>query len=183
MKTSLKISLGGAIAAVSLVLMLLTMVIPFGTFAFPAFAGMLLTVIVIEVGYIEVGYGFAVSVFAATALLSFLIVSDKEAALMYTAFFGFYPILKSLIERIPNKVVQYIVKLAVFNACMIAAFFIGVNLLSIPAESYNLFGLQLPVIFLLFGNVFFVLYDYCITKLVTIYLLKWRQKLNKNTKL
>ena len=92
MKTSLKISLGGAIAAVSLVLMLLTTVIPFGTFAFPAFAGMLLTVIVIEVGY-----GFAVSVFAATALLSFLIVSDKEAALMYTAFFGFYPILQSLI--------------------------------------------------------------------------------------
>ena len=167
MKTSLKISLGGAIAAVSLVLMLLTTVIPFGTFAFPAFAGMLLTVIVIEIGY-----AFAVSVFAATALLSFLIVSDKEAALMYTAFFGFYPILKSLIERIPNKVVQYI-----------AAFFIAVNLLSIPEESYNLFGLQLPVIFLLFGNVFFVLYDYCITKLVTIYLLKWRQKLNKNTKL
>ena len=178
MKTSLKISLGGAIAAVSLVLMLLTTVIPFGTFAFPAFAGMLLTVIVIEIGY-----GFAVSVFAATALLSFLIVSDKEAALMYTAFFGFYPILKSLIERIPNKVVQYIVKLAVFNACMIAVFFIAVNLLSIPEESYYLFGLQLPVIFLLFGNVFFVLYDYCITKLVTIYLLKWRQKLNKNTKL
>ena len=178
MKTSFKVALGGAVAALGLVLMFMTALIPFGTYAFPTFAGILTVVIVIEIGY-----GYAVAVYAATAILSFLLVPDKEAALMYAIFFGFYPILKGLIERLPNKPAQYALKLVLFNACVIAAFFIAVNLLSIPAESYNLFGLQLPVIFLFFGNVFFVLYDYCITKLVTIYLLKGRQKLNKNTKL
>lgn len=70
-----------------------------------------------------------------------------------------------------------------FNACVIAAFFIAVNLLSIPEDSYYLFGLNMPLIFLLLGNVFFVIYDICVTRLVTVYLLKWRKKLNKNTKL
>ena len=178
MKTSVKVSIGGVIAALSIVLMLLTAVIPFGTFAFPTFAGFMLVVIVIEIGY-----GAAFGVYAAVALLSFLLVPDKEAALMYTIFLGYYPIVKSLIERIRNKAVQYVVKLVLFNVCMIAAFFIAVNLLSIPAESYNLFGFNMPLAFLLLGNVVFVLYDYCVTRIVTVYLLKWRDKLNKNTKL
>lgn len=178
MKTSVKVSLGGAVAALSLVLMFMSALIPFGTFAFPTFAGMLLTVIVIEMGF-----GYAVAVYAVTALLSFLLVPDKEAALIYTVFLGFYPIIKGLIERIKNKVLQYVIKFALFNVCMIGEFFIAVNLLSIPESSYYVFGLNIPLIFLLLGNVFFVIYDICITRLVTIYLLKWHNKLNKNTKL
>ena len=178
MKTPVKVALGGAVAALSLVLMFMTALIPFGTFAFPTFAGMLLTVIVIEINF-----GYAVAVYAATALLSFLLVPDKEAALIYTIFLGFYPIIKGLIERIKSKAFQYVIKFALFNGCMIAEFFIAVKLLSIPEDSYYLFGLNLPIIFLLLGNVFFFIYDICITRLVTIYLLKWRDKLNKNTKL
>ena len=98
-------------------------------------------------------------------------------------FLGFYPILKGVIERIPSKPVQYIVKLALFNVCMIAAFYIGITLLSIPKESFNLFGVYLPWVFLILGNIVFIIYDLCITRLVTLYLLKWHDRLNKNTKL
>lgn len=178
MKSSVKVALGGAVAALGLVLMFLTAIIPFGTFAFPAFAGMLMVVIVIEIGY-----GFSVAVYIVTAVLSFLLVPDKEAALIYTAFLGFYPIIKSLIERLPNKVMQYVVKLIIFNVCMVGAFFIAIHLLSIPKESFNLFGVYLPYVFLLLGNLAFLLYDFCITRIVTIYLFKWHDKLNKNTKL
>lgn len=174
MKTSLKVSIGGAIAALGLVLMFLTSLVPVGTYAFPTFAGILLVIIVIEIGY-----PFALSVFAATALLSFLLVSDKEAALLYTMFLGYYPILKALIERIKNRVLQYVVKFALFNACMIGAFYIAVFLLSIPEESFNLFGVYLPWVFLIIGNVFFLFYDFCITRLVTLYLMKWHDKLNR----
>lgn len=178
MKTSIKVALGGAVAALSLVLMLLTAVIPFGTFAFPVFAGMLLVVIVIELGY-----GPAVSVYVVTSVLSYLLVPDKEAMLVYIAFLGYYPIIKSLIERISNKIVQYIVKLAVFNAAMIGAYFVAIKLLAFPDDSFKLFGVYLPLVFLLIGNLFFVLYDFCVTKIVTIYLRQWRHKINKNTKL
>ncbi len=178
MKTSVKVSLGGVVAALSLVLMLLTSIIPFGTYAFPAFAGILLVLLVFNLGY---AYAFAV--YFVTAALSFLLVTDKEAALYYALFLGFYPILKGVIERIPSKPVQYIVKLALFNVCMIAAFYIGISLLSIPKESFNLFGVYLPWVFLILGNIVFIIYDLCITRLVTLYLLKWHDRLNKNTKL
>ena len=178
MKTSVKVSLGGVIAALSLVLMFMTALIPFGTFAFPTFAGMLLVVMVIEGGC-----GYALAVYAVTAVLSFLLIPDKEAALIYTAFFGLYPTVKSLIERIPKMAVQYLVKFALFNVCMIAYFFIGIKLLSIPEDSFSVFGVNAPLLFLLLGNVYFLIYDICVTKLVTIYLQKWRHKLNKNTKL
>ena len=178
MKTSMKVSLGGVVAALSLVLMLLTSVIPFGTYAFPAFAGILLVLLVINPGY-----RWAIAVYCITAILSFLLLADKEAALYYTAFLGFYPILKSVIERIPSKAAQFVIKFAVFNLCIIAAFYIGMTLLSVPKESFTLFGVYLPWVFLIIGNMFFLLYDLCITRLVTLYLLKWHKKLNKNTKL
>ena len=178
MKTSFKVSLGGVVAALSLVLMLMTSIVPFGTFAFPTFAGILLILIVLNLNF---GYAFAV--YFVTAALSFLLVADKEAALYYTAFLGFYPIVKGLIERLSSKAAQYVIKFALFNACIIAAFFIGTFLLGIPKESFNLFGVYLPWVFLVLGNVFFLLYDLCVTRLVTIYLLKWHHKLNKNTKL
>lgn len=174
MRTSQKVSVGGAVAALGLVLMFLTSLVPFGTYAFPAFAGMLLVIIVIEIGY-----PFALSVFAATALLSFMIVTDKEAALLYTIFFGYYPVIKALIERLKSRVLQYIIKYVLFNAAMIGAFFLAIWVLSVPTESFNIFGVYLPWVFLIAGNAFFLLYDICITRVVSLYLLKWHDKLNK----
>lgn len=178
MKTSIKVTLGGVIAALSLVFMLMTSVIPFGTYAFPMFAGILLILIVINLGY-----GYAAAVYFVTSVLSFLLVTDKEAALYYTIFLGYYPIVKSLIERIGSKAVQYIVKLALFNLCMIGAFYIGTYLLSVPKDSFNVFGVYLPWLFLAGGNIFFIFYDICVTRLVTLYYLKWHNRLNKNTML
>jgi hypothetical protein len=178
MKTSLKVSIGGAVAALGLILLLMTGLIPFGLYAFPAFAGILLIMIVIEIGF-----SHAVAVFAATALLAFLLLADKEAALLYAVFLGWYPIVKGRIERITGRVVQYIVKLAVFNLCMVGYYYLATLVFSIPAESFVLFGVSLPLVFLAAGNVVFILYDLCVTRLVTLYLIKWHHRLNKNTKL
>ncbi len=178
MKTSYKVSLGGTVGALSVVLMFLTTLIPFGTFAFPAFSGMLLICVVIELGY-----SWAFVVYGVVSILSFVIVADKEAVLYYVMFLGFYPVLKGLIEKLRSKVLQYIIKYAVFNACMVAAFYISILVLSIPKESFNLFGVYLPWVFLLLGNIVFILYDYCISKVVTIYLLKIHKLLSNKTKL
>ena len=178
MKTSVKVSMGGVVAALCLVLMLLTSVIPFGTYAFPAFAGMLLVLLVYNLGF-----PYAVAVYIITAVLSFLLVADKEAALLFAIFLGYYPIVKGLIERFKSKVWQYVFKLLIFNASMIGSFYIGISLLSVPKESFNIFGVYLPWLFLVIGNAVFIIYDLCITRLVTIYLIKWHNRLNKNTKL
>lgn len=178
MKTSYKVSLGGIVGALSLVLMLLTSIIPFGTFAFPALAGMMLLCIVIELGY-----SWAFIVYVVVSVLSLLLLTDKEAALYYIVFLGFYPILKGLIERIRSKAIQYAIKYAVFNICMVTAFYLSIYVFSIPKESFNIFNVYLPWVFLLLGNIVFVVYDLCVSKVVTIYLLKIHKKLSNKTKL
>lgn len=178
MKTSYKVALGGVIGALSLVLMLLTSIIPFGTFAFPAFAGMLLVCVVIELGY-----SWAFIVYAVVSVMSLLFLTDKEAALYYVVFLGVYPIIKGLIEKLRKKAPQYIFKYLIFNLCMVLAFYLSVYIFSIPKESFNLFGVYLPWVFLLLGNAVFIIYDYCISKVVTIYLLKIHKLLSNKTKL
>ncbi|MBQ8000169.1 MAG: hypothetical protein IJ298_02995 [Ruminococcus sp.] len=172
MKKSYAIALCAMLSALSFVVLLLTGLIPVGTYAFPCIAGALLAVVVIEVGY----WG-AIAVYGVVSVLSFLLVADKEAALYYTAFLGFYPVLKGLIERIRSRLLQYVLKLVVFNVCVIAAFYISIHILSVPAESFELFGVYLPQVFLLLGNLIFVIYDLCLTRIITEYVNKWRNKL------
>lgn len=169
-----KVALGGIITALCTVFMFLTGLIPIGTYALPALAGTVLILIVIELGV-----KWAWAVYAAVALLSMLLAADKEAAVLFLLFFGYYPILKSEIEKIPSKLVQILLKLAVFNASMIAGFFIAVKMLGVPEESFTLFDVYLPWIFLLVGNVIFIVYDYALTGLISAYLFRFRTVFRK----
>lgn len=178
MKASYKVSIGGVIGALSLVLMLLTSLVPFGTFAFPTFAGILLICIVFELGY-----SWAFVVYGVVSVLSLLMLVDKEAALYYTMFLGFYPVVKGLIERIPSKIAQYIVKFALFNTCVISAFFISINIFAIPKESFNLFGLYIPWVFLILGNLIFLPYDRCVSIMVVVYMQKFHKIFKNKSKL
>ena len=139
MKNSYKTALCGIICALALVLMLITTIFPFGTYAFPCFAGMLFVVIAIEFGI-----GWAYMAYGVVALLSLFLVSDKEAVLYFIAFFGFYPILKGTIEKIKSKPLQYILKYLIFNICVIVAFYMAKFILMIPNEEFVLFGFYVP---------------------------------------
>ena len=113
------------------------------------------------------------------SVLSFLLSGDKEAVMYFIMFFGFYPIIKSSFEKIKSKVLQWILKYALFNVCMISAFYIGIYILGVPIDSFEIFGYNLPLVFLLIGNFAFVLYDKCVTVVVINYITKWRNKLIK----
>ncbi len=172
MRKSYSVALCALISALSLVMLLLTGIIPVGTYAFPCIAGALLAVVVIEAGYAS-----ALAVYIVVSVLSFLLVADKEAALYYTAFLGFYPVFKGVVERIKSRIIQYLLKYLVFNICIIGAFFVSVFILSVPKESFELFGVYLPWVFLLIGNLVFLIYDLCLTRIITEYVTKWRNKL------
>ena len=174
--STFKVALCGIIAALSLALMMLTGVIPVGTYAFPCFAGIFICSIVVEYGF-----KWALGVYAVVAVLSFFLSGDKEAVIYFIALFGYYPVLKSVIEgKLKNKIVQYIIKLFVFNAAAVIAFFAGTFLLSISPDEYTLFGVYIPWVFLIFGNFFFLLYDFAISVFVTQYVRNLRGKLFKN---
>ncbi len=177
-KSSYKVAIGGVIGALSLVLMLLTSLVPFGTFAFPAFAGILLICVVFELGN-----AWAFAVYSMVSVLSLLMLTDKEAALYYVMLLGFYPIVKGIIEKLKSRVIQYIIKIALFNICIVASFYISIYVMSIPQESFNVFGIYLPWVFLILANIVFIPYDYCVSVMVVFYMQKFHGIISKKSKL
>lgn len=172
---SYKMALGGIFSALALVSMLLSYIIPTATYACPALAGIMLIPVVIEIGK-----GWALCAYAAVSLLSFMIVADKEIALCFTAFFGFYPILKAVYEDKLKKPLAYLVKILTFSACMIAVFFTSIYILGIPQESFTLFGVYIPWVLLILGIIVFIIYDYALTKVISAYVGIWRKKIFKS---
>lgn len=64
-----------------------------------------------------------------------------------------------------------------FNIAAVGSFYIGMWLLSIPNEDYTIFGVYIPWVFLIVGNIFFALYDYAVTVFVNVYVRNLRDKL------
>ena len=167
------VTLGGVLAALSLVLMLLVNLLPSATdLALPALAGVLLIAAVIEMGR-----KWSLLIYAAVGLLSLLLLADKTAAVFYILFFGHYPIVKSLIERIRMKPLQWLVKFLVFNVCGVAAYYIADLLTGVHGSALQKFGLLL--IFVLM-NVTFLIYDFALSRLAATYVYKIRKRFFKS---
>lgn len=164
MNRTIQIALCGMIASLSTAVMLLAGFVPMAYFALPALAGVFAMVIVIEM---HIGWAF--SVFAVTGALSLLIVPDKRPVLLYLLFFGYYPIVKALIERIKIKIVAYLLKFALFNAAVIGTYFAALWLFSLPADAFVIFGVNIPWVLLIVANGIFILYDFALSGLVVNY--------------
>lgn len=173
-KNSSKTAIGGVIAALSIVLMFLTSVIPSMTYALPAAAGILLVIVVIEVDK-----KWAVGVYTVVSILSILLIADKEAAVMYIMFFGYYPILKAVFEKHFNQILSWVFKLLVFNAAMVIAFLIVTYVFHIPFEEMETYGKSAAFILLGAGNLVFVIYDFALSNLIKLYNFRWRRHFRK----
>ena len=159
--------MGGIVSALSLVLMISVAVIPFLTYAA---AGMLIVFMVIETDK-----KWAFGVYAAVAILGVLLVPDKEVAVMYLAFFGYYPILKAVMESKLRPVLCWVLKIGSFLLTMVASYFLMIKLMGVTIDEIDEFGVMAIPMLLGLGTFAFVLYDIALSKLVTLYMLKWRK--------
>lgn len=145
-------------------------IVPFLTYALPAVAGVLIVFMVIETDK-----KWAFGVYATVAILAMLLVADKEVAVMYLAFFGYYPILKAVIESKLPVVLGWILKVASFIATMVAAYLLMINLMGITIDEIEEFGMAAVPLLLGMGTVAFVMYDITLSKLIILYLNKFRK--------
>ncbi len=159
-----RLALCGVIAALSTAVMFLSGVVPAATIALPALSGCFLIAVVAEA---DVRHGFVV--YAAVSVLSAVLVPDKEAALIYILFFGYYPALYAVLGRIRNRVLRYAVKLVIFNAAAVTETLLCVYLLGIPWSETLPGGTVFAVILLALANAVFVLYDSCMNGLIVFY--------------
>ena len=180
MSQSAKTAMGGMVTALSVVILMPTALDLF-VYALPAMAGMLTMFCVVELGK-----NWSVGVYAATSFISLLLVPNKEAAILYIAFFGYYPIVKSVLESKLPKIPEYIFKFLIFNVSVVAAYAVLVKVLGMPFDALmgtegddSVFAQYIAPIMLLLGNVVFIVFDIALTRIVTVYLRVWQKKFKK----
>jgi len=150
-----KLTFGALIAAAAVAVLALGAVVPTLDMAAAGFAGFLLTLVVIRSGHMTAWMSFAV-----TAVLAWLLLpGNRNSALFFVIFFGWYPIVKSYFERFRHRLFEWIGKAAVANAAFAALYF-GFTAL-ITDKLYG--GWMAGLVFAVF-NIIFVLYDLGLTR-------------------
>lgn len=155
------------------VIMMLSALFPGLSYALPMVAGAVLLI-----PSIEFGTRSALAVYGAGAILSLILPSDKESALLFVLLFGIYPIVKKYYERPKLRAVEYAVKFAHFNAAAIGAVWLASLVFSIPVDDGSLGEWGIPLMLVL-GNIAFIIYDIMLTRLVSMYVYKLQPILRK----
>lgn len=173
---SFKVSLGGIISALSVVLMFMTGLLPMFVYVIPALCGAMLLVIAVEISST-----WSYVTYAAVSVLCLLLVPDKEAALLYVFLMGFYPTLKLKLDKIKPTVVSYILKVLIYNLLIVLYYNITIRIISMSTlqEDMGDFGKYGVYIFWAITNVVFIIYDVAIGKLMILYLDWIRKKILK----
>lgn len=168
------IALCGVLAALAVALLFLGGTLPFAAIACPVLASLVLIPV-----YAENGAKWGLAWYVTVALLGLLLAPDKEAAILFV-FFGYYPILRKLFGRIPNKVLKWAVKLVYVNLAVLCAYALMIFVLGMEAivQEFSQMQTYLLIALLLLANVSFVIYDLLIGRLEIYYHVRLRPKLN-----
>ncbi len=175
MRESSKAALCGIISSLSVVIMLSTYLSPFLVYTAPAFSGLLLLLIINELGY-----KWAAGTYITVSLISAFIIADKEASVFYTMFFGFYPILGFILnKKISNKIIRTLLKFITFNLSCLISFAVCMYVLSLDMSDIIGDGIFFTVIFAFLMNILFFVYDILISRLQVLYVTKLQKKFRK----
>ena len=154
MKTAAKrMATCAMMAALCVVLMVLGAVLELGMYACPLLAGLCF----IPVGQ-KYGRKYHIALYVASAILCLLLVPNIEENLIFIGLFGWYPIVRPYLQKLP-PVLRWVAKLAVFNAAIVA-----VEWLVMTVFVPEIVGGALLWVLLILGNVTFLAYDFVIPR-------------------
>lgn len=179
MSNTSKTAIGSMLTALSVVILLPTALEIF-VYALPAMAGVL-TVIAVA----ELNKKWAMGIYFATSVIGLIIVPNKEAVIMYVAFFGYYGIVKSILETRFKKPIEYLLKFLLFNASIILAGYLAMKVLGVSFNEYmdidsaKWWAKYIVPITLALANIAFIPYDFFLSTAVTLYMRSWRRRIHK----
>ncbi len=144
---------------------------PYLTYAIPALAG-----VFIMISVIEIDLKWAMASYVASAVPVFF-MAETECKMLYILFFGYYPVLKAWTEKFRKPVLEWIIKIVVFNIAVVTAYSIFSKLFGFSLEDFEILGKYGALVFLAVGNVVFVLYDIAISRMAMFYMIIIKPKL------
>lgn len=147
-------AVSGVFAALCVIIMFLGSVLELGMYASPLLAGVILMLI----GQ-KYGRKWQFSMFVAVSLLCLILVPHMEANLMFIGFFGWYPIIRPTLHKLP-KIPRAVSKLSVFNIAVILVEYLVITLF-MP----EVLTPWMIAVLLILANIAFVMYDMCMPRL------------------
>ncbi len=180
-KRTKKLTLGAMLAAIGAVLLLLGSLFQVIDLSMAAIASFVCVIAVIELGT-----GWAWMIYGVVGVISVLLRPTSFAPWVYVAFLGYYPIIKEKIERL-KKPISWVLKMVSFNVALIACCVVAYFLLTAekPANVFDFFntllgvptaGTAVAIGLYVFVNFVFVIYDIALTRLISTYLFRLRDK-------
>lgn len=146
---------------------------PYVTYVVPLTACLAVMVVVIEYNKRSAFLTYLVSV------VPIMIFCEGEAKLLYVCFAGFYPVLKCALEKIPNRFLEYVLKVASFNLAVAVIYFASTEIFGISYDDLGDFGKLGAGLFLIVANITFLVYDVCVTKMAEYYIIRFHKVVAK----
>ena len=159
-KKTRNLSLSALFTAFAIISLYIASVWPTGQLGLTAVASLFVAAAIMESG---ISYG--IYVYIVSSAISMLIVPNRLTPVLFILFFGYYPVIKSLIEKLKYKILQILTKLLVFNISFLIIYYLFSELVL----AFVSFDLNVIIIFLI-GNIVFLLFDYGYTKLIWLYI-------------
>ncbi|MBQ4288381.1 MAG: hypothetical protein II749_00255 [Clostridia bacterium] len=156
---SFRLTLGAMMTVLTVISVYLSAILPSGKISLLFLSGIFLIPLLYER---EVGG--AVLIYIASAILSLLLVPGMINAVPYILFFGHYGIGKYLCEEKKNRLLSFIFKFIYYNVFMFACYFLFFDMLA----GEFLKGIPF-ILLLLMMEVFFFVYDYLYSGIITLY--------------
>jgi hypothetical protein len=162
-----KAALGGILTAAIQCCLFAACVLPTGKLALLGLSSMILSAAVVEYGAL-----YALLIYIASGVLGLIILPDKLICVPFIAFFGYYGIIKALIEQIRLLWAEWLIKLAAFNAILAVAWRMASQFFPLFVNLPNAIWLAWIAL-----NVIFVIFDYAYSLTAGLYEQRLRQKL------
>ena len=169
---SREIALCGMLNALAVVLMNLGSLVPLATFCTPLLAMLVLLPVLEEYGA-RMGWAAWVSV----SILSLLLVTDLETALVYV-FFGWYPMVRPKVAAIRSKVLRFGVKFLICNGLIFTLYGLVLRLMGLTADLLDSTRLM-NALLLILGNLVFFLTDLVLQRMTLVWTVKLRKRFFK----
>ncbi len=176
-----KLTFGAMLAALGAVLLLLGSLFQVLDLSMAAIASFVCVIAVIELGT-----SWAWMIYGVVGVISVLLRPTSFAPWVYVAFLGYYPIIKEKIEKL-KKPFAWVIKMICFNAalivCCVAVYFLFTA--EPPKDVFEFFntllgmpgaGMAVAAALYIFVNFVFVIYDIALTRLISTYIFRLRDK-------
>ena len=163
-----QIALCGVLSALAAAVLALGGVIPAATFCAPVLAMAALLPVLEECGPRPAG-----TAWIAVSLLALILDPDREAALVYL-FFGWYPLLRPQIARLPFGLLRLAARLAVCSAACFLLYGVVWHILGLPDGFGAIRGFW--ALMLALANTTFLIFDRALEQITLL----WRRRLRRH---